>query len=795
MTKLLVAVVALLLVVLGLPIAVALVVTVGTAAEACIDDAWPASSTFAPAHPASGTVRVAHANILTSMPAQRHHADLDAVVRQRPDVVSLNEVGRRSMAQLQRPGYQTFRSSGTGDGTAVMWRADRWQMADRGRVQLVADGPQRWDRDRGATWVTLEERGAAGSGVISVVSVHHMINPAKFGPDRPLRQQLYRAGMARLRQVVDRLASVGPVFVAGDFNSQYVADDPWGPRRMLATVALRPTFDDLGKQATHDGGGTIDYIFYQPSAGTALRQTVHDLHSDHHLLIADIELHDGRRGQGGPPSVATSNPAELQRQLSQVLLGVSGLSIDAEQAANAATIAAVSQRLGVPQEGLSVALATALQESGLRNLDHGDRDSQGLFQQRPSQGWGTASQVRHPALAAAAFFGRAQHTDNPGLLDVPGWQRMTLTQAAQAVQRSAYPSAYARWGPRATRLAALLTGNRVDATSAAATSPPSCQAPTAAVSGCGGEPESRFALGPVEPQLRALVAELAPRFGIESVGGHRESATDPLGHPAGLAADFMVPLMAAGQATGGALAAYAQQQAVRLGVDYIIWRQRIWSRARADEGWRAMADRGSDTANHLDHVHISVLPRRRSTAKGVEGGTKEVACAEVVYPVPDRYRSSDRRNWREVSALRSSWHTGTDFSVPCGVPVYAAHAGTIEIDTTQAWAGRALVKVSAGPGSLTTWYAHLRTTTVSRGQTVGPGEQLGTVGGDRPEDGNSTGCHLHFEVHLDGGPLYGGDNTDPSAWLARHTSPTLPRSVGIPRRTAGSADRRTGHAA
>lgn len=116
-----------------------------------------------------------------------------------------------------------------------------------------------------------------------------------------------------------------------------------------------------------------------------------------------------------------------------------------EQEEHAATIIDVGLSLGVPERGLVVAIATALQESGLRNLDYGDRDSQGLFQQRPVSGWGTVAQIRDPVASSQAFYGRAAHTDNPGLLDIAGWEEMAITEAAQAVQRSAYPFAYAQW--------------------------------------------------------------------------------------------------------------------------------------------------------------------------------------------------------------------------------------------------------------------------------------------------------------------------------------------------------------
>ena len=125
-------------------------------------------------------------------------------------------------------------------------------------------------------------------------------------------------------------------------------------------------------------------------------------------------------------------------------------AFDLEQAKNAATIAAVGKRVGMPNHAVTVALATALQESKLRNLDYGDRDSLGLFQQRPSQGWGTAAQVRDPVYAAKAFYAHLRR--------VPGWRTLPLTVAAQRVQRSGAPDAYAQWEDASRQLARALTG-------------------------------------------------------------------------------------------------------------------------------------------------------------------------------------------------------------------------------------------------------------------------------------------------------------------------------------------------
>ncbi|MDX6243756.1 MAG: hypothetical protein QOE76_1479 [Frankiales bacterium] len=129
---------------------------------------------------------------------------------------------------------------------------------------------------------------------------------------------------------------------------------------------------------------------------------------------------------------------------------VATYQMDPEQAQNAAVIAAVAEARGLPHHAVTIAIAVAMQESRLRNLDHGDRDSLGVFQQRPSQGWGTAAQVQDPVYAAGAFYDR--------LVKVPNWQTVAVTVAGQAVQHSGLPTAYAQWEPRATAMAKALTG-------------------------------------------------------------------------------------------------------------------------------------------------------------------------------------------------------------------------------------------------------------------------------------------------------------------------------------------------
>lgn len=122
--------------------------------------------------------------------------------------------------------------------------------------------------------------------------------------------------------------------------------------------------------------------------------------------------------------------------------------LTAEMRANALVIIQVGRDLGVSDYGITIALATAMQESSLRNLNWGDRDSVGLFQQRPSAGWGTVAQLTTPSHAARLFYGGSSNPNKGvtrGLLEISGWKNLTLTRAAQAVQISAYPDAYAKW--------------------------------------------------------------------------------------------------------------------------------------------------------------------------------------------------------------------------------------------------------------------------------------------------------------------------------------------------------------
>ncbi|WP_198358140.1 C40 family peptidase [Streptomyces fildesensis] len=179
--------------------------------------------------------------------------------------------------------------------------------------------------------------------------------------------------------------------------------------------------------------------------------------------------------------------AAVAEQVTAILNGggkgtvaVAGLDEPAEQIPYVKTIQATGVAMHLPVRGQIVALATALQESGLHNLTYGDRDSLGLFQQRPSQEWGTAAQILDPVHASTSFY--------TALKEVSGWESMTVTQAAQAVQRSGFPNAYAKWEPLATALQTAIAPLLSPSGDSPSPSPTGSGAPPAAGStgtGCG----------------------------------------------------------------------------------------------------------------------------------------------------------------------------------------------------------------------------------------------------------------------------------------------------------------------
>jgi murein DD-endopeptidase MepM/ murein hydrolase activator NlpD len=193
---------------------------------------------------------------------------------------------------------------------------------------------------------------------------------------------------------------------------------------------------------------------------------------------------------------------------------------------------------------------------------------------------------------------------------------------------------------------------------------------------------------------------------------------------------------------------------------------------KAGDALAAATNAGQKVIHRFDRARqvltLSVLAdQMQTTLADAMKYANQLKPGSVSFPLPPHSGFYDNHNWGQHGAHWASIHTGDDYSVACGTPVFAATAGKIQILTNQRWAGRWLVMVSTGYGKLTTWYAHMETIRVNAGEHVKPGQIIGQVG----QGGNATGCHLHFELHPDGGSIY-QDTTDPDPWLkAVHACP------------------------
>ncbi|MFF9775529.1 heavy metal transporter [Streptomyces sp. NPDC013978] len=265
-----------------------------------------------------------------------------------------------------------------------------------------------------------------------------------------------------------------------------------------------------------------------------------------------------------------------------------------EQAANAATISAVGTSRELPERAVTIALATALQESSLRNIAHGDRDSLGLFQQRPSQGWGTEQQIQDPVYAAGEFY---EH-----LVKVEGYERLPLTVAAQRVQRSGYPEAYAKHEPDATLLAAALTGR------------------SAATLTCEGRRDTTGTGTAYTGGPEAVRSALARDFGddafesaaavVSSEGGasvEAKAAPSPSVSPA--AGTVIIPLTDIededrARQRGWELAHWAVANSSRLGVERVSYAGREWVAEGRAGAWRKARGVAGGAAGTATEVRI-----------------------------------------------------------------------------------------------------------------------------------------------------------------------------------------------
>ena len=272
------------------------------------------------------------------------------------------------------------------------------------------------------------------------------------------------------------------------------------------------------------------------------------------------------------------------------------VELDLEQSRYAALIVAISVQRGMPARAATIALATAYQESDLRNLGYGDRDSVGLFQQRPSQGWGTPDQLQDPTYAANAFY--------DALAQVDGYASMPVTEAAQEVQRSGFPEAYADPEQDARVLASALTGNSRAAFWCTVDDDRDADSPALDEAGLTSR------AGEVRADLARTFGDL-PLGGFEP-GGVRDGHMEGSAHYDGRAIDvFVRPVSEDNKRRGWAIAAYLVAQADRRDINTVIFDDRVWRVTSSGDGWQdyrvpsgSQGDRR--ILEHRDHVHVDV---------------------------------------------------------------------------------------------------------------------------------------------------------------------------------------------
>jgi hypothetical protein len=222
-------------------------------------------------------------------------------------------------------------------------------------------------------------------------------------------------------------------------------------------------------------------------------------------------------------------------------VGATHAQIDMEQARWVTLMSAIAQRRGLPPRATTIAIATAFQESKIHNIDYGDRDSVGLFQQRPSQGWGAREQLMTPTYAINAFY--------DALVKVPGYEAMHITDAAQRVQLSAFPGAYAQHEDYARALASALRGYSTAAFSCS-------------INPTGGG------------LTTAVTTDLTSAFGPVPIQTSNTTLVLPL---TGAASDV--------EARGWAYAHYAVGNAARLQIASVSFDGQQWTAVNSPDGW------------------------------------------------------------------------------------------------------------------------------------------------------------------------------------------------------------------
>lgn len=506
--------------------------------------------------------------------------------------------------------------------------------------------------------------------------------------------------------------------------------------------------------------------------------------------------------------------------------GTSADSLNQHQKGVAAVIMAMGDSLGISEYGQIIAIMTAMQESHLgaaagSNKPNGDGDA-GPFQQRQLPGWyGTLDEVTNPAYASKVFYQGKTVTEGggagpkgyhiPGLLDIDGWEDLQAAQAAQKVQRSAFPDAYAKWEAFARDVYRKMGGdeslipdeykeaienpdildngvkggdddskddsdsgddnndsggnnggnNGTDNTN----NPIACGPDAKEDGGGSGNACPTRASDAVESALEGVKPDTlnvarcvwGQNNKLNSMGGigSRPNKSD---HGSGRAVDVMIPDWKDTSKTGDEIATYVMECAADLGVTYIIWDVRIWNRERGEKPkdvkeWRDYTHpngNSNPTVRHEDHVHVSVEGNSGSTSCGDDDGGG--ASGDWVLPVKKGNYALTSPFGERVHPITGErkMHAGQDMGArPRGTnpQVVSATKGKVTYAGVQGGYGNTVV-VDVGDNT-EIYYPHLQSIQAEKGDTLKAGDKVGKMG----TTGASTGVHLHFEVRVKGDPV------------------------------------------
>lgn len=719
------------------------------------------------------TVRMGTWNVLKSNSTKRIVAGLTTMAAAGADVIAVQELQSYHRGPVARQLREVGWSMSDGNtATPVLWRADEYRLLAQGRVRefgVVRIEPgSAAGSSIGPKWIQWVQLQDTSTGAVFIAASHHLVpgieskgRTDRHGPRRVAyaKKQILAAG--QLAQQLGRNGQI-PFLIGSDWNIDARKDakirTAGFPYATLPAFGLYSNWRVLGypKSGTH-GDRLIDGIFSTTRTVAPIRQQILNHYgSDHRaVLVHYTNRSRNRTTTAGSATVVAAQVGPMPATITvpSSTIGQS-MTLDREQVANAAVIIAEGRKANIPTFGWVVAIATALQESGLRNLDHGDRDSQGLFQQRPSSGWGTVAQIRDPHLAAQAFYGVAAHTNNPGLVDIPDWQSMSVADAAQAVQVSAFPDAYVKWESTARDVVQQLSDQ-----AGAQTGDGSCG--TDQPAGLGECPATGL---PVEKGLTpdALLVLRCVKARFPSLTNFGGVHPDPLpDHPSGRAVDIMIPnyRTTEGSAFGWQIAHWLQDNRQTLGVEYVIFDAKIWNIARDSEGWRSYSPGYTTTINdsslHRNHVHVTVAG---NAGNGLDTNNPNATTGSWTIPLPRGSYTVGCAFACYVSAAGLP-HTGQDFPTPVGTIVRSSNTGTVTVsqDLNGSYGRYIVIRDTADP-TITVYYAHLSERDVQVGQQITTGQMIGRSG----STGHSSGRHLHYEIRVDGNPV------NPLPILAKH---------------------------